>query len=166
MTRWTWSFSGSLDKWWRRKRGDPDGAGPWKWRAGVYLFLLYTVLYIICYIYIYIVTHHSYLSRFIIIYTCCQYLFLLLLFISKGWGCWELTGFDAPKRNGFRIYSIYAKWGICMALYNLMIGIVPVIEWLCATETVVFWNVKQWVEMPLVGIQRHAYKPYGIYASR
>jgi hypothetical protein len=53
-----------------------------------------------------------------------------------------------------------------MALYNLMIGMVPVIEWLCATETMVFWNVKQWVEMPLVGMQRHEYKPYGIYASR
>jgi hypothetical protein len=25
---------------------------------------------------------------------------------------------------------------------------------------------KQWVEMPLVGMQRHEYKPYGIYASR
>jgi len=25
-----------------------------------------------------------------------------------------------------------------MALYNLMIGMVPVIEWLCATETMVF----------------------------
>jgi hypothetical protein len=64
--------------------------------------------------------------------------FLPIVLYFQGMGLLRIAGIDAPKRNGFRIYSIYAKWGICMALYNLMIGMVPVIEWLCATETMVF----------------------------